>query len=172
MNSKTIMKGAVLAFCIIGMLVLPAAAAGQATTTGQASAIDQGLKDDLWANHHTYRLQEFDLHVQRAGSVITILGKYGIDTTAMQATLATISGERSALDTALTNRDPAALKTINAALVSDWKQFIQETKDAVRAHSTAARTAAKAARTTASGTTTGASGATTGLNPSAAALTV
>jgi len=48
MNSKTIMKGAFLAFCLIGMLVLPAAAApiGQATA-GQTSAIDQGLKDDL-----------------------------------------------------------------------------------------------------------------------------
>jgi hypothetical protein len=154
MNSKTLMKGAILAFCIIGMLVLPAAAApaGQATTTGQASAIDQGLKDDLWANHHTYRLQEFDLHVQRANSVIAILDKYSIDTTQMQATLTTISSERAALDTALTNKDKDGLKTINAALVSDWKQFAQEMKDAVKVHYTAARAAAKAARTSAAGT--------------------
>ena len=85
----------------------PGAAAGQATTTGQASAIDQGLKDDLWASHHTYRLQEFDSHVAQANNVIGILGKYSIDTTQMQATLTTISGERAALDTALTNKDQA-----------------------------------------------------------------
>jgi hypothetical protein len=152
MNANTTIKGALLAFCIIGMLVLPAAAAGQATTTGQASAIDQGLKDDLWASHHTYRLQEFDSHVAQANNVIGILGKYSIDTTQMQATLTTISGERAALDTALTNKDQTALKTINAALVADWKQFAQETKDAVKAHYTAARAAAKAARTSAAGT--------------------
>lgn len=81
------MKGTFLALCLIGMLVLPAAAAtnGQ-TSTGQGSAINQGLKDDLWANHHQYRLQEFDLHVQRANSVINILEKCSIDTTQMQAT--------------------------------------------------------------------------------------
>jgi hypothetical protein len=169
MNSKTIMKGAIIAFCIIGMLVLPAAAAGQATTTGQASAIDQGLKDDLWASHHTYRLQEFDSHVTQANNVIAILGRNSIDTTRMQATLTTISGERSALDTALTNKDRDNLKTINAALVSDWKQFAQEMKDAVRAHYTAARAAAKAARISAAGTT-GTTGTTSGpdLSPSEA----
>jgi hypothetical protein len=152
MNTNMTIKGALLAFCIIGMLVLPAAAAGQATTTGQASAIDQGLRDDLWASHHTYRLQEFDSHVAQANNVIGILGKYSIDTTQMQATLTTISGERAALDTALTNKDQAGLKTINAALVADWKQFAQETKDAVKAHATAARAAAKAVRTSAAGT--------------------
>jgi hypothetical protein len=173
MNSKTILKGTLLAFCIIGMMVLPAAAApaGQATP-GQASAIVQGLKDDLWANHHTYRLQEFDLHVQRANSVITILDKYSIDTTPMQATLTTITGERAALDTALTNKDQAGLKTINANLETQWKQFVQETRDAVKAHYTAARAAAKAARTSASGTTTGTAGTAVSLNPSAAASTV
>ena len=155
MNSKTLMKGAMLAFCIIGILVLPAAAAGQATTTGQASAIDQGLKDDLWASHHTYRLQEFDSHVAQANNVIGILGKYSIDTTQMQATLTTISGERAALDTALTSKDQTALKTINAGLVSDWKQFAQEMKDAVKAHYASARAAAKAARTSAAGGTPG-----------------
>jgi hypothetical protein len=163
------MKGALLALCIIGMLVLPAAAAGQATT-GQASAIDQGLKDDLWANHHTYRLQEFDLHVQRANSVIAILGKYSIDTTQMQATLTTLTGERAALDTALTNKDQAGLKTLNANLEAQWKQFAQETKDAVKAHVTADRAAAKAAKTSAAGT----SGTTTSpvLIPSAATSTL
>ena len=154
MNSKNIMKGALLAFCLIGMLVLPAAAApaGQ-VTAGQASAIDQGLKDDLWANHHQYRLQEFDLHVQRANSVIGILNKYSIDTTQMQATLTTISGERAALDTALTNQDKESLKTINADLLSLWKQFEQEMKDSVKAHYTAARAAAKTSATKTAGTT-------------------
>jgi hypothetical protein len=149
MNHKTIMKGALLAFCIIGVLMLPAAAAGQAATT---SAIDQGLKDDLWASHSTYRLQEFDNHVTQANNVIGILGKYSIETTQAQATLASISSERSALDTALTGKDQASLKTINANLISLWKQFDQEMKDAVKAHYTAARAAAKAAKTSAAKT--------------------
>jgi len=168
MNSKTIMKGAFLAFCLIGMLVLPAAAAptGQATA-GQTSAIDQGLKDDLWANHHQYRLQEFDLHIQRANSVIGILNKYNIDTTQMQATLVTISGERAALDTALTNQDKESLKTINADLLSLWKQFAQEMRDSLKAHYTAARAAAKASAIKTSGTT-----ASSVLNPSTAAAMV
>jgi len=144
MNSQTILKGAFLAFCLIGMLVLPAAAApaGQGTL-GQKSAIDQGLKDDLWANHHQYRLQEFDLHVQRANSVIGILNKYSIDTTQMRGTLTTISGQRAALDTALTNKDKEDLKTINANLVSLWKQFAQERKDSVKAHYIAVKEVAK-----------------------------
>jgi hypothetical protein len=156
MKPATMMKGAILACFVIGMLVLPAAAApaGQAGS-GKGSAIDQGLKDDLWANHHQYRLQEFDLHVQRANSVIGILTKYNIDTSRMQATLASITEKRSALDTALTSRDQASLKTINADLTSLWKQFIQETKDAVKAHYTAARAAAKSSGTGSAGTTTG-----------------
>jgi hypothetical protein len=150
------MKGAFLALCLVGMIVLPAAAttAGQATT-GQASVIDQGLKDDLWVNHHQYRLQEFDLHVERANSIIGILDKYNIDTTQMQATLTTISGERAALDTALANRDKAGLKTINANLVSLWKQFAQEMKDSVKGHYTAARVAAKTGVTGTGALTTG-----------------
>jgi hypothetical protein len=72
----------------------------------------------------------------------------------MQATLTTISGERSALDTALTNKDEASLKTINANLESLWKQFVQETRDSVKAHYTAARAAAKASATGTVGTVT------------------
>jgi len=160
MKPATMMKGAILVCCLIGVLVLPAAAApaGQAGS-GQVSAIDQGLKDDLWANHHQYRLQEFDLHVQRANSVIGILGKYNIDTSQMQATLASITDKREALDTALTNKDQAALKTINADLTALWKQFIQETKDAVKAHYTTARAAAKSGSTGSAATSTGLPGA-------------
>jgi hypothetical protein len=143
MNSKTIIKGAFIAACIIGMLVLPAAAAGQATP-GQASGVDQGLKNDLWANQQQYRLQEFDNHVQEANSVISILDKYNIDTTQMQATLSTISGERAALQTALTNEDRSGLKTVNTDLVSLWKQFMQEMRDSIKAQRTSAQSVATA----------------------------
>jgi len=135
MNSKTMLKGAIVAFCLIGMLVLPVAAApsGQ-VAKGNASVIDQGLKDDLWANHQQYRLQGFDTNVQRATSVIAILSKYGVDTTTCQSTLATISGERSALETALSAKDQAGLKAVNADLKTLWEQFRTEMKDAVKAH--------------------------------------
>ena len=45
-----------------------------------------------------------------------------------------ISGKRSALDTALTNRDREGLKTINAELRTLWKQFLTDIRDAIRAH--------------------------------------
>jgi hypothetical protein len=135
MNTNTILRSAFVAFCLIGMLVLPAAAApaGQGTTT-KVSAIDQGLKDDLWANHQQYRLQDYDMNVQRATSVISILNKYGIDTTTCTGTLSTISGKRSALETALTNKDKEGLKTVNADLKTLWQQFRTEMRDAIRGH--------------------------------------
>jgi hypothetical protein len=135
MNRNTMLKGAFVAFCLIGMLVLPAAAAptGQATTA-KLSTVDQGLKDDLWANHQQYRLQGFDTNVQRANSVITILSKYGVDTSTCQATLSTISGKRSALETALTSKDKEGLKTVDADLKTLWQQFRTDMKDAIKAH--------------------------------------
>ena len=169
MNSKNMIKGAFLAVCIIGMMVLPAAAApvGQAAN-GNAASIDQGLKDDLWSNHQQYRLQEFDLHVTQASNVIAILDKYSIDTTQMQATLTTISSKRSALETALTSKDKAALKATNDELKTLWEQFRTGMKESVKAHAAAARAAAKTAKTSA----TGKAGATTSsiLSPATASV--
>jgi len=135
MNQKIIVKSAFIALCIIGMLVFPAAAApGGQGTSAKVSAVDQGLKDDLWANHQQYRMQIFDMNVQRATSVFGILNKYGIDTTSCQATLTTISGKRSELDAALTARDQEKLKTVNAGLRTLWQQFRTNVKDAIKGH--------------------------------------
>ena len=133
MNTNTIFKGVFVVFCLFGILVLPAAAApaGQGTT---AHTVDQGLKDDLWANHQQYRLQLFDMNVQRATSVIGILNKYGIDTTACTSTLSTISGKRSALETALANKDREGVKIINDDLRTLWQQFRTEMRDAIGDH--------------------------------------
>jgi len=151
MNSKTMFKGAFIALCLIGMLVLPAAAAPSGhAAKGNASAINQALKDDLWNNHQQYRLQEFDTNVQRATSVITILNKYSIDTTTCQGTLSTISGKRSALATALSAKDQSGLKTINADLKTLWQQFSTETKEAIKAHD-GNRAAGNSAGTTSAG---------------------
>jgi len=133
MNNNTLLRDVFIAICIIGFLILPAAAAPAVQRT-TVKTVDQGLKDDLWASHQQYRLQRFDTNVQQAESVITILDKYSIDTTTCRATLATISGKRSALDTALTNRDREGLKTINAGLRTLWKQFLKDVRDAIRAH--------------------------------------
>jgi hypothetical protein len=135
MKAHTMLKGVFLTFCLIGMLAVPVAAAAigdEVNTQGQA--IDQNLKDDLWTNHHQNRLKEFDLHVQRAESVIGILEKYNIDTTKVQATLEAISGKRSALDDALKTRDREELKTINADLVSLWKQIRIDVRDSIKTH--------------------------------------
>ncbi len=134
MSKNTILRSAFVAFCLIGMLVLPAAAAPAVQGTPAISTTDQGLRDDLWANHQQYRLQRFDMNVQQAESVITILEKYNIDTTACQATLTSISGKRSALEAALSARDQAKLTTVNAELRTLWQQFRKEIRDAVKDH--------------------------------------
>jgi hypothetical protein len=144
MNSKNMIKGAFLAFCIIGMMVLPAAAAPNGQGNDNGAQIDQGLKDDLWANHYQYRLSGFDTNVQRATGVIAILNTYNIDTTQPQSTLTIINGKRSALETALAGKDKEKLKTINAELKTLWEQFRTEIKESIRAHFTAARSGAKA----------------------------
>jgi hypothetical protein len=134
MSKNTILRSAFVAFCLIGMLVLPAAAAPAVQGTPAISTADQGLKDDLWASHQQYRLQRYDMNVQHAESVITILEQYNIDTTACQATLTTISGKRSGLEAALSARDQEKLKTVNAELRTLWQQFRKEIRDAVRNH--------------------------------------
>jgi hypothetical protein len=135
MNKNTILRSAFVAFCLIGILVLPAAAAPAVQgTTAKVSTVDQGLRDDLWANHQLYRLQAYDMNVQRATSVISILNKYGIDTTACTSTLSAIGGKRPALETALANKDLKGLKTVNDDLRTLWQQFRMEMKDAMREH--------------------------------------
>ena len=133
MDSKTIMKGTILAFCLVGMLVLPAAASsGTSQGTNGNVIINNGLLTELWNNHVQYRLQEFDNHVQNANNIIAILGQYNIDTSQLQATLSTIIGMRPELQTALQNHDTAGLKTINAQLAALWKQFHTEKNEAIR----------------------------------------
>jgi hypothetical protein len=73
-------------------------------------------------------------NVERANSIISILNKFGIDTPACTSTLSTISGKRSALETALTNKDKDALKTVNTDLKTLWQQFRTEMRDAIRDH--------------------------------------
>ena len=133
--SKSTIAMALLGLVLVAALVLPASAAqANGNAAGKAAKIDPQLKEDLWANHVQYRLQHFDLNIQRGESVIAILGKYGIDTTNPETTLATISGQRSALETALQNKDRDALKTINTNLASLWKQFAQEVKESIKSH--------------------------------------
>jgi hypothetical protein len=133
MNTNTIFRGTFIAFCLIGMLALPAAAApdGQGMKN---NTIDQGLKDDLWANHQQFRLQGFDMNVERSESVITILGNYGVDTSTCQSTLSTISGKRSDLETALSAQDREGLKGVNAELKTLWQQFRTDMKETMKGH--------------------------------------
>jgi len=134
MSKNTILRSAFVAFCLIGMLVLPATAAPAEQGTPAISTADQGLKDDLRASHQQYRLQKFDMNIERADSVITILGKYGIDTSGCLSTLTTISGKRSALEAALNNKDKEGLKSVNSDLRNLWQQFRKEIRNAVRDH--------------------------------------
>jgi hypothetical protein len=143
MKQETMMKVILLACCLVGVLVLPAAAASSGQ--GTASTIDQGLKNDLWNSQMQYRMQTFDANVQHANEVISILGQYGIDTTQMQATLSSISDERSALQSAFASQDRSALMTVNSQLLTLWKQYLQEMRTAVRDHYVQASTGTSAA---------------------------
>lgn len=157
MNTKSILKGAFLAFCLIGMLALPAAATpvaqvnGQGMMNGKVNSIDDGLKEDLWNNHVQYRLKLFDMNVQHGTDVIKILNDHNIDTTLMQTTLDEFSGKRSELQTALENQDKDALKRINAELKELRQEFLKEMRDAIRAHYSAAGTAGTARATAVTG---------------------
>ena len=138
MKKTQILKGALLACCLIGMLMLPVAAApaGQAMNK---SVLDPRLKNDLWNAQEQHRLTIFDANVAHANSVIGILGTYSIDTTQLQATLTQISGERPALKSAFAGQDRTALKTVNQQLETLWKQFRQEAATAVKEHYKQAR---------------------------------
>jgi hypothetical protein len=135
MNRNSIIKGAFIAFCLIGMLVLPAAAApaGQMTAS-KGTVIDQGLKDDLWNNHKVNRLETFDTNVRHAESTLSILGHYGIDTSACQSTLSIIESRRSDLEAALTTHDRQKLNTVNAELKTLWQQFMKNVREALRSY--------------------------------------
>jgi len=146
---KNLLAGALVALCLIGMLALPVSAAPTTTsgTPAKVSAVDQGLKDDLWANHMQYRLARYDMNVEQAGAVIAILQKYNIDVSSCQATLDSIRAERADLQSALQSKDREKLKAVNEQLKTLWKQFLQEVKDAIKSHygkGTAGTTAAGA----------------------------
>ena len=134
MQKRNLLAGALVALCVIGMLALPASAAPATGTNAKVSTVDQGLKDDLQANHMQYRLARYDMNVEQATAVIGILGKYQIDTSSCQATLDSIKAERADLQSALQSKDREKLKAVNGQLKTLWKQFLQEVKDAIKSH--------------------------------------
>jgi hypothetical protein len=117
----------VLGLCLVGMLAMPVAAAPGAAHLGTANltkpAVPQAVKDDLWDVHMKYRLQQFDLNVQKATDGTGVLDRYQYNTTALKATLAGIIAKRPALDAAVSAKDKGALKIVNAELINLWKEY-------------------------------------------------
>ena len=133
MKKNTIMNGAFVALCLICMLVLPAAAAPASETTSiRAAAIDDGLREDLWASHKEHRLEIFDLRVNHAADIIRILENHGADTTACQSTLSEIRDMRQDLERALTSHDLQEVKAVNEELKTLAQQFIRNVREAVQ----------------------------------------
>jgi hypothetical protein len=125
---------AALALCLVGMLVLPAAAAPSASAerTGKMAKIDPTLKDDLWTVHKDYRLKIYGLHVEKAGAVIDVLEEHGCDVTELNGLLGEIEGQREPLKTALDNKDRDALKTVNKELKDLWQELRKGVRDSIR----------------------------------------
>ncbi|MEI7433509.1 MAG: hypothetical protein WCJ93_04575 [Methanomicrobiales archaeon] len=59
-----------------------------------------------------YRLQQFDLTVQKATDVIGFFDRYHYDTTSLKTTLAEIIAKRSTLESAVSSKDKDALKVV------------------------------------------------------------
>jgi hypothetical protein len=126
---------AALALCMVGMLVLPTAAVSTASgeQAGKMGKVDPALKGDLWAVHKDYRLKIYDLHVEKAGAVITVLENHQCDVTGLNTVLGEINSQRDPLKTALENRDRDALKTVNKELKDLWQEFRKGVRDSIRA---------------------------------------
>mgnify|MGYP001573013303 CR=1 FL=1 len=134
MKATRLIAGALLACCLIGMMVLPASAASDVQgMNARAAKIDSGLQDDLWKTHAENRLEAFDMHVQHAKDVIDVLEAHQINTSGPQAVLDQFAAMRPELEQALKNHDRDALKTVNAKLIDLTKQFLKSVRDAIRA---------------------------------------
>jgi hypothetical protein len=132
MRRRTMIRRSILVtgvlFCLIGMLVLPAAAVatGGGSVVSGEGAIDPELKDELWGIHVQHRLDVYERNVQAAGDAIEALGRYGYDTIELSDTLDEISENHDPLAAALNDRDREELKSINADLRHLWKEYRQE----------------------------------------------
>jgi hypothetical protein len=127
----------VLGLCLVGMLVMPVAAAPgaahQVKTNLTNPGVPQAVKDDLWDVHMKYRLQQFDLNIQKATDVTGVLDKYQYDTTALKATLAEITAKRPALVAAVSATDKDALKVVNTELFRLWKEYGKTVRTVLKA---------------------------------------
>ena len=122
------------------MLAMPVAAAPvvahQVKATQANSTVPQAVKDDLLGVHMKYRLQQFDLNVQKATDVIGVLDKYQYNTVSLKTTLAEILAKRPALESAISAKNKDAIKAVNLELINLWKEFGKTTKKVLHADTT------------------------------------
>jgi hypothetical protein len=138
MTRRSIIGLVILGICLAGMLAMPVAAAPGAIHLVRAaqtnSTIPQAVKDDLWSVHLKYRLQQFDLNVQKANDVIGVLDKYRYDTGNLKVTLGELTAKRPLLESAVLAKDKTALKAVNADLVNLWREFGKTLKSELKAN--------------------------------------
>jgi hypothetical protein len=119
------------------MLAMPVAAAPGALHKGKTNLTDQvvpqAVKEDLWDVHMKYRLQQFDLNIQKAADVTGVLDRHMYDTTALKATLAEIMTKRPALASAVSAKDKDALKVVNTELIDLWKEYGRSLRTVLKA---------------------------------------
>jgi hypothetical protein len=155
MKATRVIAGALLACCLMGMMVLPAAAASDVQQmNARVSKIDAGLAEDLWKTHMENRLEAFDMHVRHGKDIIGVLEAHGIDASGPQGILDQFGSLRPELEQALSSHDRDAIKTVNGKLVNLAKQFLNAVREAIRASAgTGTATATAGFMLPASGTT-------------------
>jgi hypothetical protein len=134
MERKSVSCLIILGLCVVALLAAPVAALqGAQKVPGYQNAaeiqnIPQPVKDDLWAVHEKYRLQQYDLNINKATDLIGVLDKYQYDTSKLKEIKARIVSERSALESAVNSKDNKALVNVDKELIDFWKQFGKEVK--------------------------------------------
>jgi len=108
-------------------------AAHQVNAARANSTVPQDVANDLLGVHLKYRLQQFDLNIQKATDVIGVLDKYHYDTVSLKTTLAEIQAKRPALESAITAKNKDVIRAVNLEIINLWKEFGKNIKNVLKA---------------------------------------
>ncbi|MDD1671541.1 MAG: hypothetical protein LUO82_00885 [Methanomicrobiales archaeon] len=125
--------GILIGLCLLTIIVTPVAATPQENTgKGKEQMISEGLKSDLWNIHKNYRMQFFQLRVERANAINQTLAEHGCDVGSLETAVQQIEDHEDSLRQALKDKDRRELREINQELVQLWREFRKGVRESVR----------------------------------------